>query len=124
MSKKDGKNLEKELSNKIKTAYRLYDNHSGFIPAQPADFYIPKYFIEVKDTNNPKGLRKSNLSKKQLAKQKIAKAKGIDTYYYIYFKEVNKAVFVPFEVVYKFYYTKGKGVLTWNDVKGVYKEGL
>jgi penicillin-binding protein-related factor A (putative recombinase) len=112
------------LSNKVGNAYRLYDNKTGFIPGQPADFYVPKYFIECKDTKNPKGIRKCNFSKKQIAKQRVAESKGIKTFYYIYFNEVKRAVFIPGEVIYKFFFTKGKGVLTWQDVKDVAMEEL
>lgn len=124
MSKKDGKNLEHLLKSKVKKAYRLYDNTTGFIPAQPADFYIPKYFIEVKDTSNPKGIKKGNFSKKQIAQQRVANSKGIKTFYFIYFKEIKKPVFIEGKVVWDFYFTKGKGILTWSDVKDVASENL
>ncbi len=123
MTSKSGKTLEKKVKENKPDLLRLYDTttaFSGFIPAQPADFVKPEYFVECKDTE--KGyFEKKNFKPKQLALQKFWLIKhNVMTYYILRFTD-NNIITVPLPVITSFMGNKGKGKLFYKDVadKGV-----
>ena len=123
----DGKNLENDLKQSFKYICRMYDTKTamgGGIPAQPADFVVPKYFVECKDTELGDHYLKKNFSQSQIAKQKIAEFYGVPTYYYLNFRKLRKKVIVKAEVIYTFMNTKGKGKLFYEDVEPFIVEWL
>ena len=118
---KDGKSLESKV-NSLSNTLRLYDSRtakSGYIPAQPADFVIPKYFIECKSTGKLY-FSKSNFSKSQIAMQMFwFQQVGVETFYILEFGNYNTYK-VPFTFIYSFFSSK-QGKLYEHDLKSDWK---
>jgi len=108
-------------------AVRLYDFRSamGIIPVQPGDYVVPKYIIECKSTINAY-FRKNNFDKRQLAMQKRYESLGVPVFYYLWFLCPGglKGWYVPFRFVWDFFYTKGKGKFTMEEIKEMGREEL